>query len=118
MATGPDQPSPFPGAADPVRVAVEVEVQALREESGALLELDWRLTEPLAPAGAVRVLRTAQEVAADAAQVMEEARLVVAPAEGGVRVAVEPAPDDPLPAVTALGATGLATEAAAVVIPV
>jgi len=117
VATGPDQPSPFVGAADPVRVAVEVEVQALREESGALLELRWELADPLASAAALRVLRTAQEVAADAAQSLDEATLVVAPADGGVRVAVEPAPEEPLPSVVALGASGLVTEPAAVVVP-
>jgi hypothetical protein len=117
VAAGPTDPSPFPGAPDPVRVALEVEVQALREEAGVLLGLDWRLAEPLAPGAALRVLRAAQEIAADAATIVEEASLVVTPDEGGVRIAVEPPPDRPLPSLAALAATGLLTDGASVVVP-
>ena len=42
VAVGPDATSPFDGDADPFRTAVEVEVEAAREESGAALDLVWK----------------------------------------------------------------------------
>ena len=64
IALGPDLDSVFLDHPDPVRVALQVEVDATREEVGAVIELDAELPSGLTPAGAVLVLRSTQELLA------------------------------------------------------
>jgi hypothetical protein len=95
VASGPDAEEPFTHAADPLRVAIEVEVAALREEVGADINLDWQVGPPLPPDACFSVLRGAQEVLAAAAKVVDGGMLVARSAEGGSEVVLTLNIDDP-----------------------
>lgn len=74
----PGGPGPFVDAGDPARVAVEVEAAAVREDVGAVIEVDWQLDGPLAPGDGLLLLRSAQELLARASRTVEDGVLVVA----------------------------------------
>jgi|SRR5215217_6965673 len=65
------------GADDPLLAALHVELDAAREDVGAIVELDAELPAPLTPAGSVLVLRAAQELLAGAVKAAEETTLRV-----------------------------------------
>lgn len=71
-----DDPSPFDSTDDPVRTAVEIEASALREDVGALIEVEWKLPPIEASARRILVVRVAQEMLASASRVPGAARLV------------------------------------------
>jgi hypothetical protein len=73
----PDGPGPFAAGGDPARVAVEVEAAAVREDVGAVIEVDWRLGGPLAAGDGLLLVRSAQELLARAARTVEDGVLVV-----------------------------------------
>lgn len=77
VAPIPGGESPFPDADDPLRLAVEVEAAALREEVGAPLEVVWDAAVVKDPADALLVLRLAQELLARAARESRPAVLEV-----------------------------------------
>lgn len=72
-----DDPSPFDSTDDPVRTAVEIEASALREDVGALIDVEWKIPPIEAPARRILVVRVAQEMLASASRVPGAARLVV-----------------------------------------
>ncbi|MEL6982502.1 MAG: hypothetical protein AAFO29_08765, partial [Actinomycetota bacterium] len=72
-----DDPSPFDSTDDPVRTAVEIEASALREDVGALIDVEWKIPPIEASARRVLVVRVAQEMLASASRVPGAARLVV-----------------------------------------
>jgi hypothetical protein len=74
----PGGPGPFVDGGDPARVAVEVEAAAVREDVGAVIEVDWQVDGPLAPADGLLLLRSAQELLARASRTVEDGVLVVA----------------------------------------
>jgi hypothetical protein len=77
-----DDPSPFESTDDPVKTAVEIEAQALREDVGALIDVEWK-AEPIdSAARRLLVARVAQEMLALASRAPGAARLVVASGEG------------------------------------
>ncbi len=79
VATNPESdPSPFdePGV-DPVRLAIEVEAAALREEVGAFITVDWQAEPITDPARCHLILRVAQEILASAAREPEATRLLI-----------------------------------------
>jgi hypothetical protein len=90
------------GADDALLAAVQVELDAAREDVGAIVELDADLPSALTPAGSVLVLRAAQELLARAMKAAEETTLrvhvdgddvlvtIVAADESGEPVAIEP----------------------------
>ena len=90
------------GADDPLLAALQVELDAAREDVGAIVELDAELPAAVTPAGSVLVLRAAQELLARAMKTAEETTLrvrvdgddvvvtVVAADEDGEPVPVEP----------------------------
>jgi hypothetical protein len=103
------------GVDDPLLAALQVELDAAREDVGAIVELDAELPTAVTPAGSVLVLRAAQELLARSMKTAEETTLrvrvdgddivvtVVATDEAGEPVPVEPlaipgsadmAPDD------------------------
>ena len=87
-----DDASPFEFTEDPVRTAVEVEAQALREDVGAMITVDWRAERIESSARRLLVLRVAQEMLALAAKAPGAARLVVshsAEAEGSLTMEFE-----------------------------
>ncbi|HEV8296159.1 MAG TPA: hypothetical protein VGQ20_02640 [Acidimicrobiales bacterium] len=81
VAPGLDTPSPFVDAEDPLRLAVEIEAAALRDEVGTRTSVVWDLPAPLAPDEAVVVLRVCEELLATAAPTAETIDLRVG-AEG------------------------------------
>ena len=83
VAPMPMGPSPFPGVDDPLRLAVEVEAAALREEVGAPLSVRWAAEPVRQPGHALLVLRLAQEVLAAAAREGQAAVLSVRDDGGG-----------------------------------
>jgi hypothetical protein len=84
VAPGIGVPSPFDDAEDPLRLAVEVEASALREEVGTQIDVAWELEHPLPDEASLLVLRLAQELLADAAARAETLELRVGPEDGGV----------------------------------
>lgn len=68
--------SPFEETDDPLRLAVEIEAAALRENVGAFITIDWR-AEPVADAARRHlIVRVAQELLEAAARSPEPSRLV------------------------------------------
>ena len=63
------------GADDPLREAIQVELDAAREDVGAVVELDAELPATVTPAGSMLVLRAAQELLAHTVKAAEEATL-------------------------------------------
>ncbi|HEX7094761.1 MAG TPA: hypothetical protein VF183_02685 [Acidimicrobiales bacterium] len=88
VAPGMDLPSPFEDVDDPLRLAVEVEASALREEVGAQIDVAWQLDTALPDEASLLVLRLAQELLAHAATRAETLELRVGPEDGGVAVAL------------------------------
>jgi hypothetical protein len=88
VAADPTDPSPFGGSADPARVAVEVEVAAIREEVGSDLAADWQVGDHLSVADGLLVVRAAQELLATASRAVEQGTLVVARDAGSVRLSI------------------------------
>lgn len=96
-----DDPDPFATSTNPLRLAIEVEALALREDVGAFIGIDWQAGDDIDPAAdparAHLTLRLAQELLAAAAREMSPSTLVVAsdPARGGVSLEVVASdPDD------------------------
>lgn len=89
VAPSPDMPSPIDGAPDPLRAAVEVEVDAAREEAGAAIDLEWTGDSVAPPAVALRALSISQELIARLAKVSDQAVLRVVSDPEGVTIEVE-----------------------------
>ena len=66
VALGPDVPSVLDDAAEPLRQALQIELDAAREDVGVEVELDAELPAELTVAGSLLALRTAQELLAPA----------------------------------------------------
>lgn len=77
VAIGPESESVFTDAADPLREALQVELDAAREDVGAVVELEADLPEGITKAGCMLTLRAAQELLADVVRRAEETTLVV-----------------------------------------
>lgn len=98
VALGPDAGTPFKPGDDPLRVSVEVEAAALREESGAQIGVDWDLPMRLDTSRSLIVLRAAQETLAAAARLADTVVLGVL-ADGGDVVLTLRGPDADDPAI-------------------
>ena len=68
VAVDPDGPSPFPDALDPLKMAVEVEAAAMREEVGAFITVQWDAEAVADPIRRLLVLRIANELLAAASR--------------------------------------------------
>ena len=66
VAPGPDTPSVVAGSAAPLREALQIELDAAREEVGVEVELEADDLPEVTPAGALLALRAAQELLAPA----------------------------------------------------
>ncbi len=94
VAVDPMAPQgPFETADDPVRLAVEIEAAALRENVGAFITIDWQAAPIEDPARRHLVVRVAQEMLEAAARNPEPLRLVSS-GDADVRLKLEPAEDD------------------------
>lgn len=72
VATGPDTASSLVAATDPLVEALRIELEAAREEIGAIVELDVELAGPLTSAGTLLTLRAAQELLAAVVRASED----------------------------------------------
>ena len=104
IALGPDLDSVFLDDPQPLRVALQVEVDATREEVGAVVELDAELPPDLTPAGSVLVLRSAQELLATVVRRSEDTTVRIRPDGRDILVTIhsrdehgEPVAPGPLP---------------------
>ncbi len=61
-------PSPLRATGEPLRVALEIEVAAVREEVGAVIDLTVAVPEPVTPGVALATLRVTQELLAAVAK--------------------------------------------------
>lgn len=78
VATNPEaEQTPFETAEDPVRLAVEIEAAALRENVGAFITIEWEAAPISDPARRHLIVRVAQEMLEVAARNREPSRLVV-----------------------------------------
>lgn len=89
IALGPDLDSVFEGEPDPLRVALQVEVDAAREEVGSVVNLDAELPASITPAGSVLVLRSAQELLASVVRRSEDTTVRVRPDGRDMLVTIE-----------------------------
>jgi hypothetical protein len=94
VSPGIDVPSPFEDTADPLRLAVEVEASALREEVGTRIDVAWDVDAELPDEASLLVLRLAQELLADAAVRAETLELRVGSEDEGVAVALRALDED------------------------
>lgn len=89
VCPSPGISSPLDGATDELRTALEIEVDAAREEAGAAIELHWEGTGVAPPSVAVRALSIAQELIARLAKAAEQATLHVESTDDTLTLAVE-----------------------------
>ena len=85
----PEGESVFAATEDPLLEALRVELDAAREEVGAIIELEAELAGELTPAAAVLTLRAAQELLAQVVRRSEETTLRVRSDGPDVVVTVE-----------------------------
>lgn len=89
-----EDPSPFTNAQNPLKLAIEIEALALREDVGAFIGIDWQAGVAIDPtddpARAHLTLRLAQELLASAARELSPSTLIVSndSARGGVSLEV------------------------------
>ena len=103
VAPGPDAVSVFADASDPLLEALQVELDAAREDVGAIVELEVDLPPGVTAAGSVLALRAAQELLAGVVRRGEVTTLHVRADGQDLVVAVrsvdedgQPVPTDPL----------------------
>lgn len=89
VAPSPGMPCPLDDTDDELRTAVEIEVDAAREEAGADIELDWSASAVAPPAVAVRALSIVQELVARLSKTTEAAVLRVGSTADGVTIEVQ-----------------------------
>lgn len=94
-----EDPSPFANTDNPLRLAIEIEALALREDVGAFIGIDWQAgidIDPTAdPARAHLTLRLAQELLASAARELSPSTLVVTSDDQRGGVSLEVVASDP-----------------------
>jgi hypothetical protein len=104
VAPHPESPSVFADAADPLLAAVQVELDAAREDVGAVVELDAELPDGLTIGASVLALRATQELLADIVRRSEESTVRIRVDGGDLVVDIdafdehgEPVRPNPLP---------------------
>ena len=100
VAPSPDAASVFADASDPLLEALQVELDAAREDVGAIVELDADLPPGVTPAGSVLVLRAAQELLARVVRQGEVTTLHVRADGDDLLVAVRSVDEDGEPVAT------------------
>ena len=89
VALGADDPSPLDGGDDALRTAVEVLVDAAREEAGADIEIEWSGSGAVLPTQrALLALEVVEAVVATVAKVATRTELRIAVAPDGVEIDV------------------------------
>lgn len=105
VAVGNEGVSVFDTTDDPLLEALHVEVDALREDVGAVIDLDVDLPGTVGAAGSVMVLRVAQEMLAGVVRRSEETMLRIAAEDRDVLVTVQSVDEaghavEPMPTLT------------------
>ena len=93
VAPGPDSPSVFATTSSPLREALLVELDAAREDIGAIVELDADLPPTVTAAGAVLALRATQELLAGIVRQAEETTVRVVADGADLVVTLHPIDD-------------------------
>ncbi len=91
-----EDPSPFETTDNPLRLAIEIEGLALREDVGAFIGVRWDADQITDPARAHLILRLAQELMAGAAREPQASELIVEDGEDGVRLRIVAADEEDL----------------------
>lgn len=101
VSTNPlEDASPFEDSESPLRLAIEIEALALREDVGAFIGIDWQAGDAINPdadpARAHLTLRLAQEMLAAAAREVEPSTLMITSDEdsGGLSLSIVAADGD------------------------
>jgi hypothetical protein len=94
VAPDPDAPSPLGIAADPLRIAVDIEAAAVKESAGTAVAVEWGFEAPLGPPAALAVLRVVQEVLAAGSKAVDAGVLRVHPDGRDVVVRFDAAPGE------------------------
>jgi len=94
VALGAETTSVFEGTDHPLREALQVELDAAREDVGALVDLDIDVPPNVTAAGSVLVLRAAQELLARSVKTAEQTTLHVLADGADVVVTVEACDED------------------------
>lgn len=89
VALAPDEDSPLAGIDRPLREAIEIEIDAAREEAGADIELHWEVDEAVELADAVQVLVTARELIATVAKTAAHTELTVRSSGDGLELVID-----------------------------
>jgi len=89
VAVGNENASVFDGATDPLLEALQVELDALREEVGAVIDLDAELPDHVSAGASVLMLRLAQELLAGVVHRSEETTLRIHADDRDVLVTVQ-----------------------------
>jgi hypothetical protein len=107
-AVGPEVASPLADARDPARAAIQILAEALREESGTAIDVQWKAADPPEPAPAARLVRACEELFAVARSVDTGVVEVVQHGEESftLDLRTEPALEPPPHVVAALEAGG------------
>ena len=109
VAIGATSSSVFDGTDHPLREALQVELDAAREDVGAIVDLHLDAPPDVTAAGSVLVLRAAQELLAQAVKAAEQTTLHVVADGADVVVTVEATDEHGMPVTVA----GLALPASA-----
>ncbi len=104
----PGQGSPFDGSVDPARAALEILVEAAREEVGASFDLQWSVDEPVPSTVALRLARLTEELLAEAAMATDGGELEITSGAAGLvlRLRTEPSFEISEELAAALGVLG------------
>lgn len=106
ISLGSDDACPLDETDDPFRTAVEIEVDAAREEGGAAIDLEWGDGElDPAPAQAALALAVVRDVIAAVGTIAGRTVLRVDPDPGGVAIVVEAYDDADVPIAVELPAS-------------
>ncbi len=97
ISLGIEDESPLAGSPDPLRTAVEIEIEAAHEEAGSAVDLEWTVETPVGPATALVVLASIESVVQSLAKTAAATTIDVRAAEGGVEVAFAATDDDGRP---------------------
>ncbi len=94
ISLGIEDASPLVDSDDPLRTAVEIEIEAAHEEAGAAIDLQWTAEGPVAPATALVVLGVIESVIQSLAKTAATTTIDVRAAGDGVEVAFAATDDD------------------------
>ncbi len=102
IAVDPSAPSPLAACIDPFRTAVEIEIDAAREESGAVIELTWIGDGATASEHSVVALAIVRDVINQVGTAAASTTLTIACLDDAVELTVDSVDDDGEPVEVAM----------------